>query len=425
MELPLTRHITPGAAPLTGKEYIRAGGYRGVDEALKNMTPSEVSNLVKKSNLMGRGGAGFNTGAKWCFVPMGEDAPHPKYLICNADEMEPGTFKDRYLMEGNPHQLIAGMIIAAYAIEAEKAYIFIRWAYKKSESVLRKAIQEAHETGYLGKNILGTGFNLDLHVHSSAGRYICGEETALINSLEGKRGLPRTKPPFPALSGLFGKPTVVNNVETLSWIAHIVEQGADWFTGLSLTGEGGTKLYGVSGRVKKPGLWELPLGITMREVIENYAGGMQEGYRLKGVIPGGASTDFVTADQIDVQMDFGHMPSVGSRLGTATMIVLDDRTCPVALLHNIERFFALESCGWCTPCREGLPWVEKILWAIEQGEGTEEHLDILERQARFLGPGNTFCAHAPGAAEPLQSALRHYREDFMRHITEKRCPWKS
>ena len=424
MERPLTEHIKPGTA-LTLKEYLQVGGYNGVRKALKEMAPAEIVGLVKSSNLLGRGGAGFPAGLKWSFVPMGPDAPKPKYLICNADEMEPGTFKDRYLMEGNPHQLIAGMIITAYAIQAEKAYIFLRWAYKKSEAVLRNAIAEAYEAGYLGKNILGTGFNLDIYIHTSAGRYICGEETALINSLEGKRGIPRAKPPFPAVSGLFGKPTVVNNVETLSWISHIVENGVDWFKALSLTGEGGTKLFGVSGRVKKPGLWELPLGIPMREVIEDYAGGMSEGYRLRAVIPGGASTDFVSEDHIDVKMDYASLPTVGSRLGTATMIVLDDKTCPVAFIHNIERFFALESCGWCTPCREGLPWVQKILSSIEEGKGKEEDLEILKHHTHYLGPGNTFCAHAPGAMEPLQSGLKYFHEDFMRHINEKHCPWKK
>jgi len=424
MERPLTEHITPGIT-LTLKEYLRVGGYNGVRKALKELAPIEIVNLVKTSNLLGRGGAGFPTGLKWSFVPMGADAPNPKYLICNADEMEPGTFKDRYLMEGNPHQLIEGMLITAYAIQAEKAYIFLRWAYKKSEAVLRNALAEAYEAGYLGKNILGSGFNLDIYIHTSAGRYICGEETALINSLEGKRGIPRAKPPFPAVSGLFGKPTVVNNVETLSWISHIVKNGVDWFKALSITGEGGTKLFGVSGRVKKPGLWELPLGIPMREVIEGYAGGMSDGFHLRAVIPGGASTDFVPADQLDVKMDYKSLPVIGSRLGTATMIILDDKTCPVAFIHNIERFFALESCGWCTPCREGLPWVQKILMSIEEGKGKEEDLEILKHHTHYLGPGNTFCAHAPGAMEPLQSGLKYFHEDFMRHINEKHCPWKK
>lgn len=424
MEKPLTEHITPGTT-LTLNDYLKAGGYNGVRKGLKEMAPGDIVSLVKSSNLLGRGGAGFPTGAKWSFVPTGENAPRQRYLICNADEMEPGTFKDRYLMEGNPHLLISGMILSAFAIGADKAYIFLRWAYKKSELTLRKALAESYEAGYLGKNILGTGFNLDIYLHTSAGRYICGEETALINSLEGKRGIPRAKPPFPAVSGLFGKPTVVNNVETLSWISLIVERGADWFKGLSLTGEGGTKLFGASGRVKRPGLWELPLGIPMREVIEEYAGGMTEGYRLRAVIPGGASTDFVTAEHLDVKMDFASLPPIGSRLGTATMIILDDKTCPVEFLHSMERFFALESCGWCTPCREGLPWVEKTLLAIEEGKGTERDMEILSHHTRYLGPGNTFCAHAPGAMEPLQSGLKYFQDDFMRHINEKHCPWKS
>jgi NADH-quinone oxidoreductase subunit F len=317
------------------------------------------------------------------------------------------------------------MIIAAYAIQAQTAYIFLRWAYKKAEAELHKAIAEAYEAGYLGKNILGTGFNLEMNVHSSAGRYICGEETALLNSLEGKRALPRTKPPFPAISGLFGRPTVVNNVETLCWISHIVENGADWFKGLSLTETGGTKLFGVSGKVKSPGLWELPLGVTVREILEEHAGGMLEGYGFRGLLPGGASTDFLIEDHLDIEMDFQTVAKAGSRMGTGTMIILDDKTCPVSFLYNVEKFFALESCGFCTPCREGLPWVVKILEAIETGKGRTEHLDILKQQTRYMGPGNTFCAHAPGAAEPLQSGLNYFHDDFVSHINNKKCPWKS
>ncbi len=424
MERPLTKHIIPGSPPLNLKDYIQSGGHNGTNKALKEMTPSEVTNLVKASNLLGRGGAGFPTGVKWSLVPMDDEITGPKYLVCNADEMEPGTFKDRYLLEGNPHQLIAGMIISAYAIQAEKAYIFIRWAYKKAESGLRKALAEAYKAGYLGKNILGSGFDLDLYVHSSAGRYICGEETALLNSLEGKRATPRTKPPFPAISGLFGKPTVVNNVETLSWISHIVENGAEWFKSLSLTGTGGTKLYGVSGRVKNPGTWELPLGTTVRELLEEHAGGMADGYMFRGALPGGVSTDFLTKEHLDVKMDFATVAAAGSRLGTGTMVILDDKTCPVAFIHNIEKFFALESCGWCTPCREGLPWVEKMLALIEGGTGKMEYLDILKFHAKYMGPGNTFCAHAPGAAEPLQSGLNYFYDDFVKHINEKKCPWR-
>jgi NADH-quinone oxidoreductase subunit F len=338
--------------------------------------------------------------------------------------MEPGTFKDRYLLEGNPHQLIAGIITSSYAIGARKAYIFLRWAYKKAEALLHDAIAEAYKAGYAGNNILGSGYNLDIYLHSSAGRYICGEETALISSLEGKRGIPRAKPPYAVTMGLFGQPSVVNNVETISWISHIVDKGADWFKRLSLTGEGGTKLFGVSGHVKKPGLWELPMGTTMREIIFDHAGGMQEGYMLRGVIPGGASTDFMTESHLDTKMDFASVAAAGSRLGTGTMIVLDDRTCPVAFIHNLIKFFSDESCGWCTPCREGLPWVEKILASFEKGTARHEDIDILEFNTRYMAPGNTFCAHAPGAMEPLQSGLKYFREDFLRHINEKHCPWR-
>lgn len=424
METPLTQHINKNG-PLNLKEFLKIGEYNGVFKALKEMAPADIINLVKSSNLLGRGGAGFPAGLKWSLVPSGDNAPKPKYLIANADEMEPGTFKDRYLLEGNPHQLIAGMIIAAYAIGAEKAYIFMRWAYKKAEMIIRKAIEETYQEGYLGKNILSTGFNFDIYLHISAGRYICGEETALINSLEGKRAIPRFKPPFPATVGLFGKPSVVNNVETLSWISHIVEKGADWFKALSYTGEGGTKLYGVSGKVKKPGLWELPLGITLGEILLEHAGGMANGYKFKGLLPGGASTDFLTDAHLDVKMDFTSVQKAGSRLGTGTMIVLDDKTCPVAFIHNVEKFFALESCGLCTPCREGLPWVEKILNSFEEGKATLNDIEMLKFHTHYLGPGNTFCAHAPGAMEPLQSGLKYFYDDFKRHIDEKNCPWRE
>jgi len=422
METPLTKHITPNEPPMSLKEFEKVGGYDAVKKVLKQMTPADVIDLVKASNLMGRGGAGFLTGLKSSFVPKDGKALH--YLIANADEMEPGTFKDRYLLEGNPHQLIAGMIIAAYAIHAEKAYIFLRWAYKKAEIVIKKALDEAYEAGYLGENILGSGFSLDLHLHTSAGRYICGEETALMNALEGKRGIPRAKPPFPAISGLFGQPTVVNNVETLCFVSHIVEHGADWFKSLSACGEGGTKLYGVSGRVKNPGLWELPLGTTMREIIEVHAGGMADGYELRGIIPGGASTDFLLPEHLDIKMDFASVKAAGSRLGTGTMIILDDKTCPVKFIHNLIKFFAQESCGWCTPCREGLPWVERILTSFEEGKAEMHDMELLEFHTKYLGPGNTFCAHAPGAAEPLQSGLKYFHDDFIRHINEKHCPWR-
>lgn len=423
MERPLAQHINPGKEPLSLKDYEKAGGYQAVRKALA-MTPQDVQNVVKASNLRGRGGAGFPTGAKWSFVPMGPEARRPKYFVVNADEMEPGTFKDRLLLEGNPHQLIEGVIASAYAIEAEQAIVFVRWAYKLAARRLNQAIADAYENGYLGKNILGSGYSLDVRLHGSAGRYICGEETALLNALEGRRATPRAKPPFPQVCGLFGKPTIVNNVETVSNIPHIVQNGPDWYKGLSKSTDTGTKLYGASGRVRKPGIWELPMGVTVRELLEEHAGGMQKGYQFRGVIPGGASTDFLVSEHLDVKMDFDSVMKAGSRLGTGTMIVLDDKTCPVGFVHNLIKFFARESCGWCTPCRDGLPWIEKILRAMENGQGEPGDIDILAQQCRLLGPGNTYCALAPGAVEPLQSAIKYFREDFERHIKEKKCPWK-
>ncbi len=423
MERPLTKNINPNRPPLNLKEYEKAGGYEAVRKILKANTPVEVQKMVQDSNLKGRGGAGFNTGLKWSFVPMEETAPHPKYLIANADEMEPGTFKDRLLLEGDPHQLIEGMIIAAYAIQADISYIFLRWAYNKAAVLLRKSIAEAYEAGYLGKNILGSKWSLEMHLHTGVGRYMCGEETALLNALEGKRATPRSKPPFPQVSGLFGKPTIVNNVETFCCIPHIINKGADWFKGLSNSEDGGTKIYGVSGKVKRPGAWELPMGVTMRELLEEHAGGMLDGYQFKGALPGGASTDFLTTEHLDVKMDFKSVAAAGSRLGTGTMVVLDDATCPVGFVHNLQHFFAQESCGWCTPCREGLPWVEKILLRLENGKGQMADLELLELHTKMLGPGNTFCALAPGAMEPLQSALKYFKDDFERHITEGKCTY--
>jgi NADH-quinone oxidoreductase subunit F len=420
---PLTRNIRPGEGPLDRAGYERAGGYAAVRAALKEMAPHDVTELVKNSGLRGRGGAGFPTGIKWALIPMGDDAPKPKYLVVNADEMEPGTFKDRVLLEGDPHLMIEGIILSAYAIQAEKAFIFLRGEYVLAAQLLRKAIAEAKEAGYLGENILGSGFSLDLHLHMSAGRYICGEETALLNALEGRRAIPRAKPPFPQVSGLWGKPTIVNNVETLCNIPSIVTNGADWFKSLSLTVNGGTKLFGVSGKVKRPGTWELPLGVTVRELLEEHAGGMRDGLKFRGGLPGGASTDFLVEQHLDVQMDYETVQQAGSRLGTGTMIVLDDQTCPVGMVHNLIAFFAHESCGWCTPCRDGLPWTEKTLAALEAGRGVENDLARLAKHVELLGPGLTFCALAPGAMSPLGSAMQYFTEDFERHVREKRCPW--
>ncbi|HEX5484021.1 MAG TPA: NADH-ubiquinone oxidoreductase-F iron-sulfur binding region domain-containing protein, partial [Terriglobia bacterium] len=297
--------------------------------------------------------------------------------------------------------------------------------YVLSAERLRQAIAEAHAKRYLGKNILDSGFSMDMHVHMSGGRYMCGEETGLLNALEGKRANPRTKPPFPQVSGLFGKPTIVQNVETLCNVHHIVKNGADWFKALSYTQDGGTKIYGASGKVKRPGLWELPMGTTIRELLEVHAGGMQDGVRFRGLLPGGASTDFLVEEHLDVKMDFTEVAKVGSRMGTGTMIILDDQTCPVGMVRNLEHFFAQESCGWCTPCWAGLSWAEKALTALEDGDGQPADLDHLAHICKLCAPGNTFCALAPGAVEPLQSALKYFRDDFERHIAEKRCPWRS
>jgi NADH-quinone oxidoreductase subunit F len=424
MECPLTQNIRPGEEPLDIAAYLRIGGYAAAREALTGMTPQAVINEVTASNLRGRGGAGFPTGRKWSAVPSSSDLPGQRYLVVNADEMEPGTFKDRLLMEGDPHQLIEGIIVSAFAIEATIAYIFLRAEYTLAAHRLERAIAEAHAEGYLGRNILGSRFDIEIYLHTSAGRYICGEETALLSALEGERAIPRAKPPYPQSSGLWGKPTVVNNVETLANVPHIVNRGAAWFRSLARSEDGGTKIYGASGHVKRPGAWELPMGTPAREILNEHAGGMKDGYRFRALLPGGASTGFLLEQHLDVAMDFTSVEKAGSRLGTGTMIILDDRTCPVGMLRNLEHFFAQESCGWCTPCRDGLPWTEQTLAAIEGGKGEPHDLDILAMHVNFLGPGKTFCAHAPGAMEPLGSGLKYFRDDFDRHIRDKRCPWR-
>ena len=423
MEKPLTEHIRPGEEPLDIDAYREVGGYEAMRKAL-NMQPGEIIDQIKDSHLRGRGGAGFPTGHKWSFVPMGPDAVHPKYLLVNADEMEPGTFKDRVLLEGHPHQMIEGIVLSAYATQADIGYLFLRQAYRTAEKRLRRAIDEAYRDGWLGKNIQGSDFSFELHMHISAGRYMCGEETGLISALEGRRAAPRSKPPFPQVAGLWGKPTVVNNVETLCNVPHIVRKGSKWFRNLSRSVDGGTKIYGASGRVRRPGAWELPMGTPLREILEEHAGGMADGYRFRAVIPGGGSTDFLVEDHLDTPMDFDSVQNAGSRLGTGCILVLDDRTCPVGMVLNLMRFFARESCGWCTPCREGLPWTARLLEALENGQGEPEDVEQLRRHARLLKPGHTFCALAPGAAEPLKSALQYFADDFDRHVRERRCPWR-
>ena len=425
MERPLTQHIHSDGTTRTLREYVKTGGYRSLQRLSSGLAPKDLQRLVTDAGLRGRGGGGFLTGTKWSFVPMGADAPKPKYIVANGDEMEPGTFKDRVLMEGDSHGLVEGMILAGYAIDAEVGYIFLRGEYHLSAQRLTEAIAEAYAAGYLGKPLPGTKFRFDLHLHASAGRYICGEETALINALEGKRAVPRAKPPFPQTVGLWGKPTVVQNVETLYNIPHIVNQGSDWYHRLSRTQDGGTKIYGISGRVANPGWWELPLGTTAREVLERYAGGMADGVRFRGLLPGGISTAFMTEEHLDLPLDFSSIPPEVGRLGTATMIVLDDHTCPVGFVLNLEKFFARESCGWCTPCREGLPWVPKLLMSFEEGRATSEDLSLLKMHAKWLTPGHTFCGLAPGAMAPLQSALKYFHDDFERHISTGGCPWSK
>jgi NADH-quinone oxidoreductase subunit F len=427
MEKVLTRNIGADLKPTDLKAYEVNGGYRGLRKALAGLSPKDCQDVISASNLRGRGGAGFPTGMKWSFVPMDDRCtPGHKYLVCNADEMEPGAFKDRLLMECDPHQLIEGMILSAYTIGADISYIFIRGEYVAAIQRLRDALAECYNAGYLGDNILGSTFSLNMYVHPSAGRYICGEETALINALEGKRANPRAKPPFPQVSGLWGRPTIVNNVETLCNISHIIDRGADWFNTLGVGEDSGTKMFGVSGRVNNPGCWELPMGTPIREIIEYHAGGMQQGLQLKGFLPGGGSTDFLTDKHLDLAMDYNVIGKAGSRMGTGTIIILDDQTCPVGMVLNLIRFFAHESCGFCTPCRDGLPWSRQVLEDIESGRGHAEDLDTLAYQIGYIGTiGNTHCALAPGAMEPLQSALKYFRDDFERHIYGGCCPYNT
>jgi NADH-quinone oxidoreductase subunit F len=414
---PLTwRYTQAGQSVLDIAQYEKLEGYAALKQALK-MPPTDIQALVKAANLRGRGGAGFPTGIKWSLIPMGPDAGQ-KYLVCNADEMEPGTFKDRMLMEELPHELVEAMILSAYAIGASKGYIFLRGEYVLAAERLNAAIAQAQQAGYIGEDILGSKFSFDLHVHTGAGRYICGEETALINSLEGRRANPRTKPPFPQLAGAWGKPTIVNNVETLCNIPAIVMRGADWFKGLSQgkSPDSGTKLYGISGKAKITGLWELPIGTTCRELLYTLGGGMADGLDLMCWLPGGASTDFLMPEHLDLAMDYDTIGKAGSRMGTGLIMVVDDQQNIVSVVRNLEQFFARESCGWCTPCRDGLPWTVKILQAIEAGEGQVGDIETLHQLTRFLGPGKTFCAHAPGAMEPLQSALKFFPAAFQKGI---------
>ncbi|GAU86843.1 NADH-quinone oxidoreductase subunit NuoF [Bosea sp. BIWAKO-01] len=400
--------------------YEAGGGYRALAKALREHAPDDVIEIVKQSNLRGRGGAGFPTGLKWSFVP--KRTAKPKYLCCNADEGEPGTFKDRIIMERDPHQLIEGLAISAYAIGAETAYVYVRGEYVLAIQRLEQAIAEALAKGYLGQRVLGSGFNFAVHIHCGAGAYICGEETAMLDSLEGKRAQPRLKPPFPAVEGLYASPTVVNNVETLACVPHVVARGPAWFRGIGPDKSPGPKLYCLSGQVRKPGLYELPMGISLRELVEECAGGTFQGRRIKAVIPGGVSAPLIPASGLDVAMDFDSLAAVGSMLGSAGVIVIDDSTCMVKVATRIIEFFHHESCGKCTPCREGLNWVVKVLRRIEGGEGAPGDLEQLEALCKGIF-GNTFCALGDGAAMGLRAALSHFKHEFADHIEQRRCPF--
>jgi len=417
----LFKHNRPDRS-VTFAEYCSEGGFEALRKAVSGMSPGEVQQAVIDSGLRGRGGAGFPTGKKWSFVPR--DLPGPRWLICNCDEMEPGTYKDRVLLEHNPYSLIEGMTLACYALGVRHAFIFIRRGYEKAAENLTRALAEAKEAGFLGERILGSDISVDLDLHLSAGRYICGEETALINALEGKRPNPRSKPPFPAIKGLWGGPTVVNNVETLANVPAIVANGATWFKGLARNPEGaGTKLFCVSGAVKNRVCVELPIGTTLREIIDGPCGGMLPGKTYKACIPGGASTQFLTAAHLDVPMDYEPVAKVGSRLGSGAIIVFEEGCCLVAATLNLITFFTRESCGWCTPCREGLPFVKEILERIEAGAGEEQDIGILREHVKYLS--YSFCAFAPGAMAPLEGLLNHFEDEVREHILKRKCPFKD
>ena len=418
----------PDSASL--KTYKADGGYARIKEIL-SMAPADVTSIVKDSGLRGRGGAGFPCGLKWTFLP--KDHPGPIYLCINADESEPGTFNNRILMEKDPHQLIEGIMIACHAIRSSNAYLYLRYEYGRSYRVLDAAIKECYAAGLLGKNIQGTGFNLDIVLHRGAGAYICGEETGLIESLEGKRAWPRIKPPFPAIEGLFRKPTIVNNVETLCCVTQILRRGVDWFKSIGVPpdpnnprdpGSYGPKLYCVSGHVNKPCCVELPLGVTARELIEEHAGGVWKGRKAKAVVPGGISMGFLSAQELDTPLDFAGPGKVGCLgLGTAAVVVIDDQTSMVDVLFNCCRFMSHESCGQCTPCREGTAWMTKILTRIRNGQGRLEDLDLLMEVAGSMGiiPGTTICGLSDGAAWPVKNAISKFRGDFEDYINSQRA----
>jgi NADH-quinone oxidoreductase subunit F len=417
----------------TLKVYEATGGYRTLRRVLREMAPQDVQNTIRASQLRGRGGAGFPTGLKWSFLP--KDDPGPIYLCANADESEPGTFCNRVQMEHDPHQILEGIILACYATGASAAYIYLRYEYHLAYERLQRAIQECYQAGYLGRNILGTPLSLDIYIHRGAGAYICGEETGLIESIEGHRAWPRTKPPFPATKGLFRRPTVVNNVETLACVKHILERGVEWFQSIGVPpdpndprdpGSFGPKLFSLSGHVNRPGCVELPLGVTVRELIEEHAGGVWKGRKVKAVVPGGLSTGVLSAQELDTPLDFTGPCKAGCLgLGTGGVIVLDETYSMVDFLYNSCRFFAHESCGQCTPCREGTAWAYRILKRIKAGRGRLIDLDLLEEISNSIGiiPGSTICGLADGAAWPIKTTLAKFRDELEDYIRRTNPAW--
>jgi NADH-quinone oxidoreductase subunit F len=418
MEKILLRNVDAPDSNTIGA-YRSRGGYRALEKVVSEMSPERLIDEIKASGLRGRGGAGFPTGMKWGFVP--KDSPKPKYVVCNADESEPGTFKDRLLIEKDPHAIIEGTIIAAYAIQSHTAFIYIRGELSYGAKVLERAIEEAAAAGYLGKNIFGSGYDIDVILHRGAGAYICGEETGLLSSLEGGKGWPKVKPPFPATHGLFGCPTVVNNVETLASLPWIIEQGAARYAAIGTEKSKGTKLFSVSGHIKKPGVYEVDMGYPFKKFLEEDCGGVPNGKKLKGVIPGGASMPVLRPDELDgVTMDYESFQAAGTLLGSGGVIVMDESTCMVQAAWNISRFFAHESCGQCSPCREGCHWMEKIFRRVEHGEGKTGDLDlILSVSGNIMG--NTICPFGDAAAMPAAAFIKKFRPEFDAHIARKKC----
>ena len=404
------------------EEYRQSGGYRAIADVLKDYSYRDVRQTIMDAGLLGRGGAAFPAGMK--LMSVAEDAPFPRYIICNADEMEPGTFKDRVLIHADPHQIIEGIIIAGYATSAEYGIVFIRPEYENAARILEREIALAENEGFLGQNILGSDYSLDIVVHRSAGRYICGEVTAQLNALMGKRPNPQQPPPYPTAKGLWGKPTVLSNVETFACIPHIIRNGEKWFKDLAISETGaGTKVFCVSGKVNRPGCYELPMGVRLSEIIEEHAGGMRNGAQFKACLPGGASTCFLPEEHYDVEMDFQSLKDIGNRLGTGAIMVFDHKTCLVGATVNLIEFFARESCGWCTPCREGLPYILDLLKRIERGEGKEDYISMLEKMCKHLW--NAYCAFAPGAVSPVESLLKYFKDEILEHIIQRKCPFKQ